>query len=34
MPKAGIGDAEIYYEEHGKGEPLIDISRGRPGRPR
>lgn len=23
MPKANIGDAEIYYEEHGKGEPLL-----------
>jgi aminoacrylate hydrolase len=23
VPKANIGDAEIYYEEHGKGEPLL-----------
>lgn len=23
MPKANIGDCEIYYEEHGKGEPLL-----------
>ena len=23
MPKAHIGDAEIYYEEHGSGEPLL-----------
>ena len=23
MPKANIGDAEIYYEEHGKGDPLL-----------
>jgi aminoacrylate hydrolase len=26
MPKANIGDAEIYYEEHGKGEPLMLVS--------
>jgi aminoacrylate hydrolase len=26
MPKANIGDAEIYYEEHGKGEPLLLVS--------
>jgi aminoacrylate hydrolase len=23
VPKANIGDAEIYYEEHGNGEPLL-----------
>ena len=23
MPKANIGDAEIYYESHGAGEPLL-----------
>jgi aminoacrylate hydrolase len=23
MPKANIGDAEIYYESHGSGEPLL-----------
>ena len=23
MPKAAIGDIELYYEEHGSGEPLI-----------
>src|SRR5690348_12765108 len=26
MPKANIGDAEIYYEEHGRGEPLLLVS--------
>src|SRR3954470_3023245 len=26
VPKASIGDAEIYYEEHGKGEPLLLVS--------
>jgi aminoacrylate hydrolase len=26
MPKANIGDAEIYYEEHGQGEPLFLVS--------
>jgi len=26
MPKANIGDAEIYYEEHGKGEPVLLVS--------
>lgn len=26
MPKANIGDAEIYYEEHGSGEPLMLVS--------
>jgi aminoacrylate hydrolase len=26
MPKADIGDAEIWYEEHGKGEPLLLVS--------
>ena len=26
MPKAKIGDAEIYYEEHGSGEPLMLVS--------
>lgn len=26
MPKAQIGDAEIYYEEHGAGEPLMLVS--------
>lgn len=26
MPKAKIGDAEIYYEEHGAGEPLMLVS--------
>lgn len=26
MPKANIGDAEIYYEEHGSGEPLLLVS--------
>ena len=25
MPKATIGDIEIYYEEHGSGEPLIMV---------
>ena len=23
MPKIDIGDAEIYYEEHGAGPPLM-----------
>ena len=23
MPKVSIGDAEIYYEESGRGEPLL-----------
>jgi aminoacrylate hydrolase len=23
MPKANLGDAEIYYEEHGAGQPLL-----------
>ena len=23
MPKANVGDGEIFYEEHGKGEPLL-----------
>jgi 3-oxoadipate enol-lactonase len=23
MPKANLGDVEIYYEEHGKGEPIL-----------
>src|SRR5207253_4419109 len=23
VPKANIGDAEIYYEEHGNGEPVL-----------
>ncbi len=26
MPKANIGGAEIYYEEHGSGEPLLLVS--------
>jgi aminoacrylate hydrolase len=26
MPKANIGDAEIYYESHGTGEPLLLVS--------
>lgn len=26
MPKASIGDAEIYYEEHGNGAPLLLVS--------
>ena len=26
MPKANVGDAEIYYEEHGSGEPLLLVS--------
>jgi aminoacrylate hydrolase len=26
VPKANIGDADIYYEEHGKGEPLMLVS--------
>jgi aminoacrylate hydrolase len=26
MPKANIGDAELYYEEHGSGEPLLLVS--------
>ncbi len=25
MPKAQVGDIEIYYEEHGQGEPLVLI---------
>lgn len=25
MPKAKIGEIEIYYEEHGQGEPLMMI---------
>jgi len=25
MPKANIGDMEIYYEEHGQGPPLVMI---------
>ena len=25
MPTANIGDVEIYYEEHGSGEPLIMV---------
>ena len=26
MPKAKLGDAEIYYESHGSGEPLLLVS--------
>ena len=26
MAKANVGDAEIYYEEHGSGEPLLLVS--------
>ncbi len=26
MPKANVGDAEIYYEAHGSGEPLLLVS--------
>jgi aminoacrylate hydrolase len=26
MPKANIGEAEIYFEEHGKGEPVLLVS--------
>jgi aminoacrylate hydrolase len=26
MPKADIGDAQIHYEEHGSGEPLLLVS--------
>ena len=26
MPKANIGDAEIYYEEHGKGFPILTFA--------
>lgn len=26
MPKAKLGDAQIYYEEHGSGEPLLLVS--------
>ena len=26
MPKAEIGDAQIHYEEHGSGEPLLLVS--------
>jgi aminoacrylate hydrolase len=26
VPKVSIGDAEIYYEEHGSGEPLLLVS--------
>jgi len=26
MPKANIGDAEIYYESHGNGDPLLLVS--------
>jgi aminoacrylate hydrolase len=26
MPKANIGNAEIYYEDHGSGEPLLLVS--------
>ena len=25
MPKATIGDIQIYYEEHGQGQPLIMV---------
>ena len=25
MPKATIGDLELYYEEHGQGKPLIMV---------
>lgn len=25
MPTANIGDIELYYEEHGRGEPLIMV---------
>ena len=25
MPKATIGDLELYYEEYGRGEPLIMV---------
>ena len=25
MPKANVGDIEIYYEEHGQGPPLVLI---------
>ncbi|HYG55321.1 MAG TPA: pyrimidine utilization protein D [Burkholderiales bacterium] len=26
MPKANLGDCEIYFEEHGEGEPLLLVS--------
>ena len=26
MPKANLGDVEIYYESHGEGEPLLLVS--------
>jgi aminoacrylate hydrolase len=26
MPKVDVGDGEIYYEEHGQGEPLLLVS--------
>ncbi len=25
MPKTNIGDVELYYEEHGSGDPLLLI---------
>jgi pimeloyl-ACP methyl ester carboxylesterase len=25
MPKTNVGDIEIYYEEHGQGQPLVMI---------
>ncbi len=25
MPKANLGDGEIYYEEHGKGGALLEF---------
>src|SRR5438105_7288607 len=26
MPRANLGDVEIYYESHGEGEPLLLVS--------
>jgi hypothetical protein len=26
MPEANLGDAEIYYESHGSGAPLLLVS--------
>ncbi len=26
MPKVKVNDVEIYYEEHGKGRPMVFLS--------
>ena len=29
MPKVKINDIEIYYEEHGRGRPMVFLERDR-----